>query len=95
MRPVGLIDLIHAARALMPVSPVLRAAVCDALISEAHMADRYRKKMRRAHPRLGPGTLSGAAQARRMAAEPHHGDRLFATCAALVYARLHRWRLRA
>lgn len=95
MRPVGFLDLCHAARVLLLVPVAVRAVVCDRLILEADAADRFRKRFGRVHVDWGNGALSGAAIKRPMAAEPAFCSPVYAGCLALVCERLVRWRHRS
>jgi hypothetical protein len=61
MRPLLPGDLDTATRALIPLPPEIRAAEAARLVTAADTADRWRKRLGRAHPRLGDGTLMAAA----------------------------------
>lgn len=62
MRRVGLSDLDAAARALMLRPPPEWPQTARALINSAHLADLFRKRMGRAHPDGGTGSLFVQAQ---------------------------------
>jgi len=64
MRPVGLGDLVAAARALAAVPRGQRRAVMAQMLSEAEAADTFRRREGRLHPRYGNGTLMAVALAR-------------------------------
>lgn len=61
MRRVGLTDLHHAARALCAVPYERRSTFCARLIWQAHVADKYVKRLRRLHPQWGDGSLRAVA----------------------------------
>ncbi len=61
MRQAGLSDLHHAARALLSVPHNARAGFCAELLWQAHVADKYVKRLRRLHPQWGDGSLRAAA----------------------------------
>jgi hypothetical protein len=63
MRSIGLADIEVAARVLMCVPSAQQANVIRQLLSDAHVADKYRKRLRRMHPQFGTGSLMSAAQA--------------------------------
>ena len=77
MRPVTLGDLCAGARAVLmhPVADRNRAA--RALVRDAHLADCYRQRHGRAHPRLGPGTLMAVALAQHPAMPAAIADRAY------------------
>ena len=61
MRPVLHTDVIAAAGALVPLPPQARDSAARRLVAQADAADRYRKRMGRAHGLWGNGTLLAAA----------------------------------
>lgn len=61
MRSVLPGDLRAAACALLPVPRAARGAALAALLARAEAADRYRRRLGRAHPAWGDGTLAAAA----------------------------------
>jgi len=63
MRPVLFADIEVAMRALLAVPQKDWDALATKLIAEARTADRWRQETGQTHPRLGPGTLMGAAMA--------------------------------
>ena len=77
MRPVTLGDLCAAARAVLMHPVADRDRVARALVRDAHLADRYRQRFGRAHPRLGPGTLMAVALARQPKMPPAIADRAY------------------
>lgn len=58
MRPVHLSDLHVAACALRVLPPEAQQAGIQNAITAAQTADRYRKRLHKAHPEHGTGTLS-------------------------------------
>ena len=59
MRPLHLSDLHVAACALRGLPETDHASAIDDAINNAKTADAYRKRLHKAHPTHGPGTLSG------------------------------------
>lgn len=90
MRPLQPADLEAAVRALLAAAPERRGALAAQIVKDAQMADRYRKRLGRAHPDWGTGTLMSAAARHVAAARP---DRLHRTAlqayATLIDAILH------
>ena len=62
MRPVLPGDAFDAARALLGCPVPERAACLQRMLAEAAAADAYRKRLGRAHPRWGNGSLMGRAR---------------------------------
>ncbi len=60
MRPLHLSDLHVAACALRGLTHAEQLIKIQGAIAAAQTADRYRKRLDKAHPQCGPGTLSGA-----------------------------------
>jgi len=60
MRGVQMADIEIAARALILVAPADRKQRIAALIEQAHLADKFRKRLGKPHPELGSGTLMSA-----------------------------------
>jgi hypothetical protein len=60
MRAIHLSDLHFAARTLAILPAASRPAAFEAALQRADIADRYRKRIRRAHPTYGLGTLISA-----------------------------------
>ena len=60
MRPVHLSDLHFAAVALQRVAHADRRQVFAVAVNHADIADQYRKRLGRAHPEYGLGTLTSA-----------------------------------
>ncbi|OCX67037.1 hypothetical protein BFP70_02370 [Thioclava sp. SK-1] len=57
MRPITQDDLIAATRAMMIRPRVGRITWMCCLLHDAHAADRFRKRLRKAHPKWGDGSL--------------------------------------
>lgn len=62
MRPVQLADIEAAALVLLASAPDARSALAARICTEANIADCYRKRLKRAHPLFGTGTLMSAAR---------------------------------
>lgn len=62
MRPTYLSDLDQAARAVLAVPAQDRAAAAAKIVAQADTADRYRKRLSKAHHEFGTGTLTSAVQ---------------------------------
>lgn len=60
MRPVHLADLDAATRVVMAAAEADRALVAAELVRAADIADRFRKRLGKAHPDFGTGTLTSA-----------------------------------
>ncbi|MEP5730939.1 MAG: hypothetical protein ABJL67_16405 [Sulfitobacter sp.] len=88
MRALHLSDLRAAVRALLHVPCSERKSVCDDMIGEADIADRFTRKLRKRHPRWGSGTLGDAAHTRGMAAEDNIDDVEYLTCLRIVVTAL-------
>ncbi|WP_375281158.1 hypothetical protein [Pseudooctadecabacter sp.] len=93
MRAVGLADLDMAARAVMMVPPADQPVFAERLIAQADVSDRWRKRMGRAHPGGGTGSLYAQASLGAVATSDHAGP---AYCAAMscVLVALAAWRRR-
>lgn len=92
MRAVGLSDIAAAARALMRVPEADRPALMQALIDEAHRADRFRARFGRVHPRSGNGTLMAAALAHAQAEVAGPGDGAYLAALAQAIDGVLEWR---
>ncbi len=84
MRPVAPPDLTVVARMLKALPEAGRAGAMQRLISEAEAADRYRKRVGRAHPRWGNGSLEAAARGHALAPEQSFSDTDYLACMAVV-----------
>ena len=92
MRAVLMGDVIAAARALLAFEPVERQALLVRMIDQAEQADRYRKRLGRAHPNWGNGSLMAAASRWPQAPEPFLSDPDYLDCLQMVLGRLARRR---
>ncbi len=63
MRQIGLTDLYHAARVVQTAPEAARNDTCAELFWQAHVADKYVKRLRKLHPVWGDGSLRAAALA--------------------------------
>ena len=60
MRPIHLSDLHFAACSLRGLPVDEQTARLTQALGHADIADRYRKRLRKAHPQMGVGTLTSA-----------------------------------
>lgn len=88
MRPVMHGDLTALARHLMTLAAPDRPAACAQLIAQADAADRFRKRLGRAHATWGNGTLMARAMALPQRPEPRLQDADFAACLILALTAL-------
>lgn len=95
MRPLLHGDLVAAARVLLASPPGRRESVMEALMAASEAADRYRKRLGRAHPRFGTGSLMAAAAAWPQAPEPMLDDADYLDCLACALSALRVARSRA
>lgn len=80
-------DVVAAGRLLLSVDKGARRDLLCTIIRRAHWADKYRKRIGRAHPVWGNGSLGDAARLALPQALPPErclNDRDFAGCMALV-----------
>lgn len=92
MRPVLHGDVVAAACALLARPDAERPVLMQRMLSEAAIADLYRKRLGRPHPIWGNGSLMAAARRRVRAAEPFLDDRDYCACLAMVFEALIDWR---
>jgi len=95
MRPVMHGDLTGLARHLLTLPPDQRPAACAQALDQADAADRYRKRLGRAHPLWGNGTLMARARVLPVPREPALCDPAYAACLMLVLAKLMQRRAHA
>lgn len=93
MRAVGLTDLDMAARAVMMVPPADQPRFAQGLIAQADLSDRWRKRMGRAHPGGGTGSLYVQASLGPVAM-PHQAGPTYCAAMSCVLAALAAWRAR-
>lgn len=85
MRPIGPGDVAAAACALICVPPAVRADVAAQMLERAQAADLYRKRMGRAHPHWGCGSLMDVAcQFPAKRAEQFWDDPVYLRCVMVV-----------
>jgi len=84
MRPVLHGDVVAAARALRAVPAAQRPRLVRRIIAAAEFADRYRRRVGRAHPDFGGGSLMAAAGAWPRRPEPLLDDPDYLGCLACV-----------
>ncbi|WP_212525979.1 hypothetical protein [Actibacterium sp. MT2.3-13A] len=92
MRPVLQGDVIAAAQAVLRLPEGEREAALRAMMARAAAADAYRKRLGRAHPLWGNGSLMAVARRGPLPPAPSLSDREFCRCLALVYEVLIAWR---
>lgn len=88
-------DLERCAIALLAMPPVERPLVMGRILSDADLADRYRKRLGRVHPTLGDGSLTSAARRQGRSARPARCDPRFCACLSVVLDGIAAWRARA
>lgn len=93
MRPVLHGDLSSVARALLAMSPDMRARALCRMIGEADAADAHVRRTGRLHRIWGNGSLMAAARRRTLAAEPGFDDIDYCRCFAMVLEALIHHRL--
>ncbi|MFT4962430.1 MAG: hypothetical protein ACI92Z_003528 [Paracoccaceae bacterium] len=84
MRPVLHGDVSSAARVLLNVPNVIRAALCARMINEAEAADTHFQSTGRSHSVWGNGSLMGAARKRVLADEPSFSCIDYCACFEMV-----------
>lgn len=82
------------ARALLMRPESAWQALTAQMLSEAHLADLYRRRSGRCHPRLGNGTLMSAAFALHTAPEPPASDARYLCAMGHVIVAVIEWRQR-
>jgi len=92
MRPILPTDLDIAARVLMTIPKIERRAFVARLIAQADVADRYRKRLGRAHPHYGSGSLMAAALRHDHQAPTRHCNDLYCACLAEVLCGIAEYR---
>lgn len=92
MRPLLHGDLVAAARVLLGLAPARRPLIMARMLAAADLADRYRRRLGRPHPRFGGGSLMAAAAAWPQRPEPMPGDADYLDCLACVIAGIRRAR---
>lgn len=90
MRLAGLSDLHHAAQAVQTVPEPARKAFCVQLLWQAHVADKYVKRLRKLHPLWGDGSLRAAALLSKRAPAADMGGPDYRRALALVLAEVMR-----
>lgn len=85
MRSLHLSDLHVAACALRVLPPEAQQDAIQSAIAAAQTADRYRKRLHKAHPEHGTGTIASVFGA---IAEPAHCDAAYLAAMAIVVAAL-------
>jgi len=72
--------------------PDTRAGAARRLVWRAHWADCWRKRLGRAHPAWGDGSLGAAVPAGPLPLEPTWDDPEYARCIAEVLCAVVEWR---
>lgn len=83
MRPVLPSDATVAARALLFVPEADRRGALETMLDHARAADCYRKRLGRAHPTWGNGSLMSVALRQNLAA-PRFDDLEYLRCLSVV-----------
>lgn len=84
MRPVLNSDVTAAARALLTLPEAVRAGAFRSMLDKAQAADLYRKRIGRAHPFWGNGSLMAVARMAPLPPEPFLSDPGYLDCLATV-----------
>ncbi|MGJ8546792.1 MAG: DUF7742 family protein [Sulfitobacter sp.] len=92
MRALHCVDLSLAARALCAAPPPQRAALAKTLCAQADLADRYRKRLGKIHPKWGDGSLAAAAFAAGVAPPRPWGDAAMLGAIQLITLEIQRRR---
>lgn len=80
MRRFILSDLLRVGQAVYTLEDTQRHREIRAVFDRAHVADKYRKKLGRNHPRYGNGSLSSACQGGLYETSLSLSDRRFRAC---------------
>ena len=83
-------DVIAATLVLWTLPAGRQEAVLAAILEEADLADRVRKRLGRGHPVFGSGSLMEVARRRARPEEPFLDDREYLSCLLMVLGAL--WR---
>ncbi len=84
MRPLGLVDVLTAARALRAADPAERRALAVAMTAAARRADAHRLRHGRGLAAGGNGTLEAAARAHCLSAGADFAEPEFQACVITV-----------
>ncbi|MFT5001409.1 MAG: hypothetical protein ACI861_002490 [Paracoccaceae bacterium] len=95
MRPILHGDVVASARALLAVDEAKRCRLMQRLISEASLADVYRRHRGRAHPMWGDGSLEVAASSHDLMPEPYLDEVDYCQCMCVVFEALIQWSKRS
>lgn len=80
MRQFILPDLLMAGRAIYGLSKTERQAALSDMFHHAHVADKFRKKFGRNHPKFGNGSLSSICSDAALRVDYALSDRHFREC---------------
>ena len=94
MRQIMYGDVIAAATAVRRLVPDVRATAVWHMLENADVADRYRKRLGRPHPRLGNGSLMSAARHGGDLHESFLSDLEYLRSVDVVIQMLIKWRIR-
>lgn len=94
MRPLLPGDLDCAVAVVMAHPPESRAGVAQRLLFQADVADRYRKRLGRAHPDYGSGSLMSAALSWPLGARGRVYDASYCAALIVVLTAVQDWRAR-
>lgn len=84
MRPFALPDLNMAARVLLTMPEGERPKAMRRLIRQAEAADWYRKRLGRAHPLWGNGSIEAVARSQKMVPPQQFSNTDYLACMALA-----------
>jgi hypothetical protein len=84
MRAVQLADVDAAALVLLSIEPDMRGPLAVQLCWNAAVADRFRKRLKRPHPKFGSGSLMSAAATFPQARRPLQGSIEYLECIRIV-----------
>lgn len=93
MRPVQHGDVVAAARALLRLPETGRAAALRRMLAQARAADAYRKRLGKAHPEWGNGSLMAVALRGGVPPEPKLDVPDYCRCLVMVFEELVAWRM--
>lgn len=94
MRPLLPGDLDCAVAVVMAQPPEARAGVAARLLAQADLADRYRKRLGRAHPVYGTGSLMSAALGWSFPSNGRLYDSSYCSALIVVLSAVQEWRAR-
>jgi hypothetical protein len=88
MRAILHADIVALGRVLLCVEADERKWLCARVFEQAHAADKYRKKLGKAHVQWGTGSLASACAGLDRMAEPFLSDPDYASCIRIIFDRI-------